>query len=104
MVQHSLLHGGVNGVALLHWEDENLGVWNPARREFKVLPRARPNKPDNVIERMGIFIGMGFDPKSHDIKIVRQIDWLVRKNDDWETTTINAVSYTHLTLPTNREV
>ena len=50
--------GGVNGVALLHWEDENLGVWNPARREFKVLPRARTNKPDNVIERMGIFIGM----------------------------------------------
>ena len=36
---HTLYCAGViNGVVLLHWFAENLGLWNRATREFKVLP------------------------------------------------------------------
>ncbi|KAJ8441884.1 hypothetical protein Cgig2_014353 [Carnegiea gigantea] len=76
--------GVVHGVVLLHWFGENLGLWNPATREFKLLPRPRSNLPDHVKEYVGTFNSMGFDPKSNDLKIVRSVD-LTTDLDDAES-------------------
>ena len=51
--------GVVNGVALLQWKGQNLGVWNPATREFKPIPHPRPNNPDNLKEGIANFLGLG---------------------------------------------
>jgi len=81
--------GVVNGVALLHWNKENFGFWNPATREFKVVSHPQSNQPDNVKESIASFIGFGYDSKFNDFKIVRSILWIIRKPDgEWERDTI----------------
>ena len=76
----------VNGIVLFHMHAERLALWNPATREFRVVPHPRLDKPDNVtvIERFGRFLGMGFDPKSYDFRIVRETDWTVGDETNWK--------------------
>ncbi|KAK9707432.1 hypothetical protein RND81_07G197500 [Saponaria officinalis] len=77
-----LLDGGdlvniTNGIVCLCW-DNNLGLWNPATREFKAIPPWR--EPCSVFIKGCYFdfFGFGFDSISNDFKIVR----VIRYQDD----------------------
>ncbi|KAK9748467.1 hypothetical protein RND81_02G059800 [Saponaria officinalis] len=61
-----------NGIVCFAWLD-NLGLWNPATREFKAIPPWR--EPCLVLIKGYYFdfFGFGFDSISNDFKIVRVI-------------------------------
>ena len=72
---------------------------NPNRMQhfyqFQVI--FKPSPAESQALYLDSLKAIGLDPDKHDIRFVE---------DDWESPTLGAwaVSYTHLTLPTNREV
>lgn len=70
MFGHVRLIGPCNGVVCLYGFYDNIALWNPAIRDFKVLSRSQIPRRQDVIIRGGD-IGVGFDPITCDIKVIQ---------------------------------
>ncbi|XP_074266331.1 F-box/kelch-repeat protein At3g06240-like [Silene latifolia] len=68
LIHEGLLVGCVKGLVCFIWGLQDLGLWNPATREFKAITPWLYN-PIHVY-RLNL-IGFGFDSLSNDFKIVR---------------------------------
>ncbi|KAL2493678.1 F-box/kelch-repeat protein [Forsythia ovata] len=70
MFSHIRLIGPCKGIVCLYGFHDNIALWNPAIRDFKVLPRSQiPRRPDAGIR--GGDIGVGFDSRTNDFKVMQ---------------------------------
>ncbi|XVF83301.1 hypothetical protein PTKIN_Ptkin16aG0475800 [Pterospermum kingtungense] len=60
-----------NGLfCLLDSRNSVLALWNPATREFKILPECTQNDIPPKVKTKGYAFGFGFDPLSNDYKVI----------------------------------
>ncbi|XVF23689.1 hypothetical protein REPUB_Repub13aG0061100 [Reevesia pubescens] len=65
-----------NGLVCLCDRDESrITLWNPAAREFKILPQCNQNIPPKV-NTYGHLLGFGLDPLSNDYKVIYVRDYV----------------------------
>ncbi|KAF9599995.1 hypothetical protein IFM89_002468 [Coptis chinensis] len=60
-----------NGIICLRPDlSENVSLWNPALKEFRILPEPSELVPDS---RLDLYFGFGYDAKTNDYKVVKVI-------------------------------
>ncbi|XP_074303033.1 putative F-box protein At3g21130 [Silene latifolia] len=67
--------GVVNGIVCLQWGNKEIGFWNPATRDFKLIEYYHLNLPRRAISVTLQLIGFGFDIVSNDFKVVGVNRW-----------------------------
>ncbi|KAG8387123.1 hypothetical protein BUALT_Bualt03G0220500 [Buddleja alternifolia] len=67
MFGHVRLIGPCNGIICLYGFPENIALWNPSTRDFKILPPSLVSRPLDAKIR-GADIGIGYDSKTRDLK------------------------------------
>ncbi|KAF9600498.1 hypothetical protein IFM89_009947 [Coptis chinensis] len=63
-----------NGIICLQPDlSQNVSLWNPALREFRILPK--PSVPPELVpdSGLGFYFGFGYDAKTNDYKVVKVI-------------------------------
>lgn len=70
MFGHVRLVGPCNGIVCLYGFPDNIALWNPMIRDFKILPPSQvPRSPDSKVR--GGDIGIGFDSRTGDLKVMQ---------------------------------
>ncbi|KAL3849066.1 hypothetical protein ACJIZ3_010948 [Penstemon smallii] len=67
---HVRLIGPCNGVICLYGFPDNIALWNPMLRDFKILPRSQVPRPSGSKVRGGD-LGFGFDSTTRTFKVMQ---------------------------------
>ncbi|PIN17447.1 hypothetical protein CDL12_09888 [Handroanthus impetiginosus] len=70
MFGHVRLIGPCNGIVCLYGFPDNIALWNPSIRDFKILPPSLVLRPPNSRIRGGD-LGFGFDSITQDFKVLQ---------------------------------
>ncbi|KAL8031233.1 hypothetical protein ABFX02_13G011200 [Erythranthe guttata] len=68
MFNHVRLIGPCNGIVCLYGYPDNIALWNPRIRDFKILPISKIPRSSKVL---GGDIGLGFDSETRDFKVMQ---------------------------------
>ncbi|KAL4353125.1 hypothetical protein GQ457_06G000170 [Hibiscus cannabinus] len=83
--------GPCNGIFCVESAD-NLSLWNPSTRQFKILPQPPVQRPPSVVTRI-FYFGFGYDSQTDDYKVLRfasdvhingQVDLYSLKANSWK--------------------
>ncbi|KAE8674665.1 Detected protein of unknown function [Hibiscus syriacus] len=61
----------------------NVALWNPSNREFKILPQSKVQRPPGLLEFTSInCLGFGYASQTDDFKVVRFVTYYFEENLD----------------------
>ncbi|KAE8729774.1 Detected protein of unknown function [Hibiscus syriacus] len=85
-VHATFIHGPCNGILCLAYLDgigQNVALWNPSTREFKILPQSTIQRPHGPLEFSSFnSLGFGHDSQTDDFKVVRFVTNYYEENLD----------------------
>ncbi|KAK8564533.1 hypothetical protein V6N12_036663 [Hibiscus sabdariffa] len=93
------VYGPCNGIFCVESKD-NLALWNPSTRQFKILPQPSVQRPPAAFNRF-FQVGFGYDSQTYDYKVLRfvsnmhkneQVDLYSLKGNSWKKISSSGVS------------
>lgn len=88
-----------NGIFCLFESCDKTFLWNPATREVKALPESNITKEKGLQSHTFMHVGIGFDPNTNDIKVIRNVG--SKFGDKFEIYTLSTDSWRVLILGDN---
>ncbi|XP_039038449.1 F-box/kelch-repeat protein At3g06240-like [Hibiscus syriacus] len=65
-----IVDGSCIGILCLSEFDDNVALWNPSTREFKILPQSTVQRPPGLEYTSCDCLGFGYDSQTDDFKVV----------------------------------
>ena len=83
-----------NGIFCLYESYDKTLLWNPATGEVKALPESNITKGKGLQSHTFMHVGIGFDPNTNDIKVIRNVG--SKFGDKFEIYTLSTDSWRQL--------
>ncbi|GMI65279.1 CONSTITUTIVE EXPRESSER OF PR GENES 1, CONSTITUTIVE EXPRESSER OF PR GENES 30 [Hibiscus trionum] len=95
------VYGPCNGIFCVESED-NLALWNPSTRQFKILPQSSVQRPPAADYTEFESVGFGYDSQTYDYKVVRFVSNNYKNDNETKQVdlySLNGNSWKEISVP-----